>query len=60
MTNKDLKKVRVAFGPLIQFLGLTHHDAEWHNTRQRLWAHAEEQLAVLVEVPEPEPAPEPE
>ena len=56
MTKEEYQKITQAFQQFLRFLAQTHHDESWHDTRRQFLAHADQQIAALVDVPE-EPVP---
>lgn len=59
MTSKEYQQVTQAFQPLLRFLAQTHHDEAWHDSRRQFLAHADRQIAVLVDEPVAEPKDKP-
>lgn len=52
MTKEELHKVGTALAGYNRWLADTEKGEAWHATRQQLWAHAERQIAALVDKPE--------
>ena len=48
MTSTELQMIEEAFRPLYLFLRKTHHDEDWHATRNQIWTQATQRISALV------------